>query len=134
LSPVFLPGLRYRRLWICLGVLLFCGVAIACLMPGEDLPRIGGSDKFKHALSFGLLAFWFGSIVARTHLPWVGIAVLAFGGLIELLQGAMGWGRDAEWLDMWANLLGVTVGLALVLSPVGRWPRWCEGLVAKAVS
>lgn len=127
------PGLRYRRLWMFLGLLLLSGIAVLCLVPGENLPRVGGSDKLKHALSFGSLAFWFGSIVARAHLPWVGLAAVSFGGLIELLQGAMGWGRDAEWLDAWANLLGVLVGLALARSPLGRWPHWVEGLVAKAV-
>ena len=54
----------------------------------------------------------------RADLPWVGVAVVAIGGLIELLQGAMGLGRDAEWLDLVADALGVALGLILVLTPL----------------
>jgi hypothetical protein len=57
---------------------------------------------------------------------------VAIGGVIELLQGAMGLGRDAEWLDLVADTLGVALGLVLVLTPLGRWARWFESLVAKA--
>lgn len=127
-----LPGLRFARLWIVLGVLLLLIIAAGCLLPGRDVPEIVGSDKLKHLLAFGLLAFWFGSIVVRADLPWVGVAVVAIGGVIELLQGAMGLGRDAEWLDLVADTLGVALGLVLVLTPLGRWARWFESLVAKA--
>jgi VanZ family protein len=127
-----LPGLRHARLWIALGVVLLLVIAAGCLLPGRDVPDLVGSDKLKHFLAFGLLAFWFGSIVVRADLPWVGVAVVAIGGLIELLQGAMELGRDAEWLDLVADALGVALGLVLVLTPLGRWARWFESLVAKA--
>jgi VanZ family protein len=128
-----LPGLRYARLWIALGMVLLLVIAAGCLLPGRDVPEFGIlSDKLKHFLAFGLLAFWFGSIVVRADLPWVGVAVVAIGGLIELLQGAMGLGRDAEWLDLVADALGVALGLILVLTPLGRWARWFEARVMKA--
>lgn len=126
-------GLRFARLWVFVGVVLVLIIAVACLLPGRDVPDLPGSDKLKHFLAFGLLAFWFGSIVVRTDLVWVGIGVAAFGGLIELLQAAMGLGRDAEWLDLWADAVGAVLGLLLALTPLGRWPRWFESLVVKAV-
>jgi hypothetical protein len=127
-----LPGLRFERLWIILGAAMVMGIALGCLLPDKDVPDLGGSDKFKHFAAFGLLAFWFGSIVVRRGLPWVGVGVVAFGGLIEVLQGVMGLGRDAEWLDLVADAVGVALGLALVLTPLGRWVHWLEALVGKA--
>jgi hypothetical protein len=127
-----LPGLRYGRLWVFLGMLLLVGILVGSLLPGQAVPALGMSDKIKHFLAFALLAFWFGSIVVRGDLPWVAVAAVALGGLIELLQLVMGLGRDAEWLDLLADTIGVAVGLALVLTPLGRWVRWFETRVAPA--
>jgi hypothetical protein len=41
-------------------------------------------------------------------------------------------GRDAEWLDLLADAGGVAIGVALVLTPLGRWANWFEALVARA--
>ncbi len=125
------PGLRLARLWVVLGVLLLLVVVLFCLLPGQDVPDLVGSDKLKHFVAFGLVAFWFASILVRSDLLWVGIAVVLIGGLIELLQGMMGLGRDPEWLDLAADALGVAAGLVLALTPLGRWPRWFEARFAK---
>ena len=132
MKPVVRPELHFRRLWICLGVLLLLAITVVCLVPGKDLPKVGLSDKIEHAIAFGALAFWFGSIVVRPDLLWVGIAVVVFGGLIELVQGAMGLGREADWRDLAADTAGVALVLVLALTPLGRWARWFEARVAKA--
>jgi VanZ family protein len=131
LKPHVLPDLRYRRLWLTIGVILVLVITVVCLLPGKALPKVGLSDKSEHLLAFGALAFWFGGIVVRRDLPWVGLAVVGFGGLIELAQGAMGLGREADWLDLAADTLGMVIGLALVLTPLGHWARWFEALVAR---
>jgi VanZ family protein len=38
----------------------------------------------------------------------VGFALAAFGGILEIVQGFVG--RDAEWGDELANVLGVCAG------------------------
>jgi hypothetical protein len=124
--------LRLARLWIVLGVVLLAGIITFCLLPSADVPDLVGSDKLKHLLAFGLLAFWFGSIMVRTDLPWVGLSVVAIGALIEVLQGVMGLGRDPEWLDLVADALGAALGVLLVLTPLGRWARWFESRLVKA--
>lgn len=126
MNPVVLPQLRFRRTWFCLGLVIALGIAVVCLMPGSSLPRTGISDKSEHLLAFGALAFWFGSIVVRRDLGWLALALVAFGGVIELLQGAMRLGRDAEFRDVMADAAGVGLGLALALSPLGRWAQWME--------
>jgi VanZ family protein len=126
------PELHHRRLWISIGVAMVLVVAIACLVPAKELPKTGVSDKVEHLLAFGALSFWFGSIVVRRDLPWVGLAVVGFGALIEIAQGAMGWGREADWRDLLADSLGSALGIALALTPLGRCVRWFESRVTRA--
>jgi VanZ family protein len=44
---------------------------------------------------------------------WPAIAVIAWGGTLELLQAVVG--RDAEWSDMLANTLGAAAGILVAL-------------------
>ncbi len=131
MKPVVQPELRFRRSWLALGVLMVLVITVVCLLPPKDLPKIDVWDKAEHAIAFGSVAFWFGSIMTRRNLLWVGLAVVAFGGCIELAQGALGDGRDAEWGDVVADAVGAVLGIALVLTPLGRCVRWFEAQVQK---
>lgn len=124
MNPVLRPELRYRRLWFVLGLGLAAFVLVLCLMPSKDLPSIHMWDKLEHALAFASLAFLFASVVVRRDHLWVGISLVAFGGLIELLQAHVG--RDAEWFDLAADSVGVAAGLILAWTPLGGWARWIE--------
>jgi VanZ family protein len=126
-----LPSLRYRRLWFGAGVLIAVAIAVVCLMPGRHVPDVNVSDKLKHFAAFLMLSFWFSSILGRRDLAWMVLALLAFGGLIELAQEAMPWGRRAEWDDFIADGAGVAAGLVLALTPLGRWAFWLERLAWK---
>jgi hypothetical protein len=124
--PVVLPDLRLRRLWFGAGVVIAIAVAVLSLMPGRNLPDVHVSDKLKHFAAFVMLAFWFGSILIRRDWLWLVPALLVFGGLIELAQDAMPWGRRGEWRDLLADGLGVGAGLLLALTPLRRWAFWIE--------
>jgi len=125
-NPVLRPELRYRRLWFSCGVLLAAAVTVVCLLPSSDLPSFHLWDKLEHALAWISLAFWFGSVVVRRDILWVGITLVALGGAIELLQGWMGLGRSADIFDLLADSVGISIGLLLVISPLGRVPAWLE--------
>ena len=131
MKPLVQPELRFRRSWVALGVLMVLFITVVCLLPPKDVPKINLWDKAEHAIAFGGLAFWFGSIMTRRNLLWVGIAVVAFGGFIELAQGALGDGRDAEWGDLAADAVGALLGLAMVVTPLGRCVSWFEAQVQK---
>lgn len=131
MKPVVLPELRYRRLWFGVGIAIALVVAVVCLMPGGKLPDVRVSDKTEHLLAFAMLAFWFGSIVVRRDLLWLALALLAFGALIEVAQGLMRLGRQADVNDVVADGAGILIGLALALTPLGRWARWLENLARK---
>ncbi len=41
------------------------------------------------------------------------LALTAFGGLIEIVQGLDLLGRDADWMDLLADMVGAALGLIL---------------------
>ena len=65
----------------------------------------------------------------RRDYPALIFALVLFGGAIELLQASMGFGRRAEWMDLLADAAGIIIGIALSLTPAGRWPLWVEQLL-----
>ena len=109
-----------------IGIAMLLLITIVCLMPSQSLPQTGMSDKSEHMLAFAAVAFWFGSIVMRYDIPWLALLLVGFGGLIEIGQAFMGWGRSGDWLDLFADSIGIAAGIALALTPVGRWARWVE--------
>jgi VanZ family protein len=97
-------------------------IAVSLLAPLEAVPFVGpgnvwGLDKAGHvALFFVLGALAIGPMRVRSRRPV--LAVLAgsvlYGGLLEVLQGALGW-RSAELLDLVANGVGSAAGVAAAL-------------------
>ena len=91
--------------------------AILLLLPAPYVPDLGsagdwGLDKAAHVLLFLVLAaLAVAPARARLRYPVAAAALLsfAFGGLLELLQGALGW-RSAEVADLLADGVGSTLG------------------------
>lgn len=127
--------LRYRRAWLAIGLLIALAITVSCLLPARNLPQFGFViwDKFEHAFSFFVLGFWFGGMVSRRDLIYLSLALLAFGGAIEIAQGLMGLGREADLYDLLADGSGVLVALLLALTPLGRWAVFLESLFQKRV-
>ncbi|MFN7121814.1 MAG: VanZ family protein [Hydrogenophaga sp.] len=90
-------------------------LAIASLVPVDLLPQQATTiwDKGQHAFGFGWLAL-VGLLAYSNRLWTMLIALLVYGGVIELLQAATGW-RYGEWLDFLADCIGVLIGAALWL-------------------
>lgn len=129
MKPILLPTLRYPRAWFCIGLLMAIIITFYCLIPAERVPQLGVSDKLEHAVAFGLLAFWFASVVARWDYVFMLLALVALGGGIEIAQGLMKMGREADIRDFFADCVGVGLGLAIAMTPLGRWPAWLERLL-----
>jgi len=95
--------------------LLLAAVAVLSISPARYLPPQAFSlwDKAQHALAFlglGLLG-----LLAYPARPLrLALALLAFGGAIELVQAATGW-RHGEWADLLADAVGLGAGLVLGL-------------------
>lgn len=81
-------------------------IAVLTLTP---MPSGGpaGSDKIYHILAFASLAFPL-SLMRPRLVIWVALAVIAYGGSIELVQPFFG--RQAEWADLVADAFGAVMG------------------------
>lgn len=103
------------------------GLTLASLVPVEMLPpqTLDIWDKAQHAAGFAWLAF-LGLWAYPRRAPAVVAGLIAWGGLIELMQMATGW-RYGEWIDWLADAIGVgAVWLAWRLLPrhwTGRRPE-----------
>ena len=92
---------------LCLAVVMFLALAPA------DFPSPStGWDKVNHAFAFAVLAVLGCASYAPARPVLLGL--LAYGGLIEVLQGATDY-RSAEWLDLMADCVGLAIGWALLM-------------------
>ena len=110
------PQWLHRGLLVCFWSAAL-GVAVLSLMPIAYLPPQVFSlwDKAQHALAFTALALL--GLLAYPRQPWrMVLALLAFGGAIELAQAATGW-RYGEWSDWLADTVGLAAGSALAAHP-----------------
>lgn len=110
-TPLLQRGLR------ALFIAAILGMLVVTLSPMSGLPSTStGWDKADHALGWmGLTLLGLAAWPKRGALLAVGL--VAFGGLVEVLQGFTGY-RSAEWGDLLADALGV--GAALVITGTGR--------------
>jgi VanZ family protein len=129
LAPPQAPGLRLARLWWAIGWAIVLYIAISCLEPARYVPNLHLWDKAEHALAFFGMSVWFGGLVRRSRYALIALAMLLFGGGIEIAQGAMGLGRDADIRDFVADGIGITVAMILLYFGLGAWTRWVEGLI-----
>jgi VanZ family protein len=122
--------LRFGKLWWFCGFVLVTVVVVGCLVPPRDVPNLMLPDKLEHFLAYFGLALWFSGLLERGRYPILWSALFVLGGSIELLQGAMGLGRMAEWNDMVANVAGMSSGVTLAWLGLGAWPDFIERTVS----
>ena len=102
-------------------------VGFVSLMP---VPDTGVNDKFSHLATYFILGGWFGLLATnRVSLGWTIVGLIAYGMLIELLQG-MTTHRYAEWGDVLANTAGTVAGTLFYFSPLPRLLRIIDGKLA----
>ncbi len=99
-------------------MIVVCALALPPTVPKE---LSFSWDKLNHTLAFAALAG-----TARLGFPgswrklgWIAAALLAFGGLIEVLQHFVP-GRSADWEDLLADAIGIVLGAATAQGTL-RW-------------
>ena len=109
---------KLRRMTIGGAVTIVLAVVIAVLTLAP-MPSGGpaGSDKIYHVLAFACLAFPLPLVRPRLAV-WVILGVIAYGGMIEMIQPFFG--RQAEWADLVADGIGAVVG-AVTGSALSRY-------------
>lgn len=131
MSSHLLPTLRYPRAWLFAGAVIALVVTLVSLLPAEHVPQMGVSDKIEHAVAYLLLGFWFASVTSRQDYVFLLLALAALGGGIEIAQGLMRLGRQADLRDFVADVLGSGAGILLAMTPLGRWPVALERVLAR---
>ena len=100
-------------------------ILVLCLIPGKDLPEwhwfdLLDLDKAVHFALFAvqavLTALAFHPLTPRTTerakaWGWAFATCEVYGGLLEVMQGALLMGRTADITDFVANTLGCVAGL-----------------------
>jgi VanZ family protein len=107
-------GAAFARPWWRLLLLVLLGVVSwLALAPYPPKALSTGWDKLNHGLAFSALAF---VAVMGWVLAWwrTAAALLAYGGLIEVLQAFIP-PREADLADLMIDGLGIAMGLLLAL-------------------
>lgn len=124
MTSVLLP-LRYAHVWATLGALLLAVILVLALVPEPGQLPIDYNDKVAHAFAFFALMLWFSGVVEMRRLPMLAICLVAYGVLIELLQG-LTVTRQPELLDLAADVVGILLGWILSIAGLRRWCVWLE--------
>ena len=111
--PRALPG--YARYLPHLFIAALGLVTVLALMPAPAVPRVFQFwDKAQHALAYTTLAVV--GCLAFASREWrVAAGLLIHGALIEILQGTLTSTRYADISDWFADAVGVSFGMLLVL-------------------
>jgi VanZ family protein len=113
-------ALKYRTLWLLIGYGLIALVVYLSVTsnPIRIHTGIPYQDKLFHMLAYFTVTGWFVQLIAsrRQLLGWAIVFVL-MGLMLEYIQSFEP-RRQAEFADMAANTIGVTLGYALSATPL----------------
>ncbi len=112
-----------------LAAIFYLSLATLYLPDDTRLLLFPGADKVTHVIMYaGLTSTFCFDYIRRTLarrstivLIWATIAAIAISGVIELLQSYMGVGRNGDWVDMLANIIGAVVGIVAGDKCMRRW-------------
>lgn len=110
-----------KRVFFFLAITYTVALAAICLVSNDGLPYFGTNyeDKIYHLLAYGILCFlWYKVLDNQKNKHPITIALvvsIAFGTIIEVLQGQLTTTRDASIEDIAANIVGATI-ISLILT------------------
>jgi len=115
-----LQPLRFARAWLIVGLLfLILGLVSALSSPVLPVP-LTINDKLLHFVAFLGFMIWFGGVFQPRYALLVVLGLCAYGLLIEVLQ-SLTVARQAEGLDLVADISGVLLGWLLSVAGLSRW-------------
>lgn len=110
---------RYPLSLVCIALIWV--LSLTPFFPETPFDDVQFIDKWTHLVMYGgtTTVIWWEYL--RSHhradfrrlLLWGGMAMVALGGLMELLQAYCTTTRSGEWLDFWADSAGVLIGILI---------------------
>jgi VanZ family protein len=102
-------------------ILLIWLLSLTPFFPETPLDGVQFIDKWTHLVMYGgtTSVIWWEYLRLHQRVNWHRVLLLAvvgmvlLGGLMELLQAYCTTTRSGEWLDFWADSVGVLLGNAL---------------------
>ena len=99
-------------------VLLIWALSLTPFFPETPFDGVQFIDKWTHLVMYGgtCSVIWMEYLRSHHRIEWCKVILLALagmillGGLMELLQAYCTTTRSGEWLDFWADTVGVLLG------------------------
>ena len=112
---------KYPFSFLC--ILLIWVLSLTPFFPETPFDDVQLIDKWTHLVMYGgtCSVIWFEYLLHHRTIDWGKIMLLSvvgmtlLGGLMELLQAYCTTTRSGEWLDFWADIVGVLLGNAVGL-------------------
>jgi len=121
--------LHWRGFWLACGLALLVITLVYALRPMPEFPfTFTWFDKFLHAGAFLFFMTFFSGVIERRYWIHLFFVLLAYGVLIELLQGQVP-NRQADVADAAADLVGLFLGVGLARIGMSDWCRRAERLL-----
>lgn len=112
---------KYPLSLLCIGLIWYLSLIVD--MPETPFDDMAFIDKWTHLIMYGgtCSVIWWEHL--RCHdrpdyarlLLFAVVGMILLGGVIELLQAYCTTNRSGEWLDFWADSVGVLLGAAIRL-------------------
>ena len=128
-------ALKYSRSWQITGFMCLALIITMALLPDvlfwsfDPHAAFKLSDKGLYIFTFTFLTVWFSGQYSRQSYWRLAIGLIAFGALIEIVQGMVNY-RSSEWLDLTADGAGIVLGLIIARTGMGGWSlrveQWLE--------
>ena len=99
-----------KQYWKPVTIFLLLIITFLSLYPLTKLPELPGTDKTHHLVAYFLLALPSGLKKPNKWILFIFLFII-FGGVIEMIQPYVN--RYGEWLDFFANTIGVIFGFFL---------------------
>jgi len=104
-------------------ILLIWALSLTPFFPETPFDDVQFIDKWTHLVMYGgtCSVIWWEYLRSHQQINWCRVVLLAvvgmilLGGLMELLQAYCTTTRSGEWLDFWADTVGVLLGNAVGL-------------------
>jgi VanZ family protein len=109
---LYIPLIIY---WIILFVLT--------TLPGNDLPNVGINDKIEHFIGYFVLGFLLSLTLLfqnkflriRKYFAFVSGFIIALYAALDEIHQLFVPGRDCEFLDWTADMIGASIGILLII-------------------